>query len=380
MLIKCQHCGAPLDVDPNEQVVRCQFCKATTRVEQPHERPVAPMPSPAFPQPPAVRVQPKGKGGCAVGVLALAIALVGASVAGVVALGTGASTVVGKSSSVMGSPAWNTSAGACLLDANGDGVFDVGGLTGPPGTGTTPTIVDGKTGDVIWSGEPSIKGASSTCAGDAWLVVHRPDFRIEFHDARKPEVPVKYLARDKLQGISLGKGCVNIETQDRTTTGVALPGGTATTCNAPKPRRVTAEWPGVVGLTDDGTTIGVGPRKYSVKKRKSGTKMLTVEVSEAGKTLWSKELPYASPTFNTAIAVGRGMVMVWAASPADRQRAILVGLDADTGTQKYEHPQDGQVTNSIEQFAFNGRYLIAMYWGKVYAYEPKTGEIVWTAG
>ena len=381
MLIKCQQCGAPLDVEPNEQVVKCQFCKATTRVAQSYQPPVPFSPPPAFPQPQGVRPRPKGNPGCAIGVLSVIIALVGAGVAGIAALGTGASTVIGKSSSVVtGSAAWNTSSGACLLDANGDGVFDVGGMTGAPGTGTTPTIIDGKTGDVIWEGEASPKGSVSTCAGDGWLVVSRPDFRIEFHNARKPEVPVKYLARDKLQAISLGKGCVSIKTDDGTTAGVALPGGTATKCDAPKPRRLTAEWPGVVGLTQHGTTITVGSTKYSVKKRKTGTKMLTVEVSKSGKTLWSKELPYAAPTFNTAIAVGQGMVLVWAASPADRKKAILVGLDAKTGTQKYEHPQNGLVTNTIEQFRFNGRYVIAMYWGKVYAYEPKTGEIAWTAG
>lgn len=126
-----------------------------------------------------------------------------AVVAGVVAVfGAGVQAITsGTGIDLSGPEWWNAVSGTCFLDANGDGVFDVGGLTGKPGTGSIPTIVDGKTGDVIW-----------------------------------------------------------------------------------------------------------------------------------------------------------------------------------TGTQLYQEPQSGQVTNSIKQFQFNGRYLIVMYWGKLYAYEPKTGEIVWTAG
>jgi LSD1 subclass zinc finger protein len=396
MLIKCEHCGAPLDVDPNAQVVKCQFCKATTRVQQPHGTPpvqqappaYGPPPVPAYGPPPGflpapqqIRIQPQPKSGCAIGVLAAVVGLIGVSVAVFAVIGAGvSSTVTGGASSLITPVWWDATSKTCFLDANGDGIYDVAGLTGKPGEGMTPTLVDGKSGEILWRGEPSIKGARSACAGDKWLVVSRPDFRIEFHDARKPEVPVKYLGRDKLEGISLGKGCVQIKTADGTVTGVSLPGGTATTCDAPKAGRLTDDSLGVVGLTTEGTEISVGPRTYGIKKRKSGTEMLTVEVTESGKTLWSKELDYASPTFNTAIAVGRGVVMVWAASPADPQKAILVGLDANTGAQKYQKPQSGQVTNSIYQFQFNGRYLIAMYWGKVYAYEPTTGEIVWTVG
>lgn len=391
MLIKCEHCGAPLDVDPNAQVVKCQFCKATTRVQQPPAYgppPVQPVPPafgpvvPAFlPAPQQIRIQPQPKSGCAVGVLAAVVGLIGVGVAAFAMLGVKASsTVTGGATNLLTPVWWDAASRTCFVDANGDGIFDVAGLSGKPGEGTTPTLADGKTGEILWQGEPSIKGARSACAGDKWLVVSRPDFRIEFHDARKPEVPVKYMGRDKLEGISLGKGCVNIKTADGTLTGVSLPGGTATTCDAPKPERLTDSPLGVVGLTTEGTQISLGPRTYRIQKRKSGTKMLTVEVTESGKTLWSKELDYASPTFNTAIAVGRGMVMVWAASPADPQKAILVGLDATTGAQKYEKPQSGQVTNSVYQFQFNGRYLIAMYWGKVYAYEPTTGEIAWTVG
>jgi outer membrane protein assembly factor BamB len=391
MLIKCQHCGAPLDVDPNEQIVKCRFCKATTKVveepprfvpaaapQYPPQAPFQHRPAPGF-GPPPVRQRPKGnKAGC---VIAAAGAMV-AVVAGVIAVfGAGMQAITsGTGIDLSGPEWWNAVSGTCFLDANGDGIFDVGGLTGEPGTGSIPTIVDGKTGSVIWMGEKKGKGAVSGCAGNDWLAVSRPDFGIEFHRARQPEVPVKFLARDKLQGLSLGKGCVNIKTADGTTTGVALPGGTAITCTAPEPRRLTEESLGVVGLTDDGTQLVVGARTYRIKKRETGTKMLTVEVSASGKTLWSKELPYASPTFNTGIGVGRGVVMVWAASPGKVDRAILVGLDESTGSQLYQKPQSGQVTNSIEQFQFNGRYLIVMYWGKLYAYEPKTGEIVWTVG
>ena len=36
----------------------------------------------------------------------------------------------------------------------------------------------------------------------------------------------------------------------------------------------------VVGLTDDGTQLSLGARTYRIQKRKSGTKMLTVDVTD----------------------------------------------------------------------------------------------------
>ena len=139
------------------------------------------------------------------------------------------------------------------------------------------------------------------------------------------------LARDKVSEYGEGPGCVQLKTDDGTTQGIALPSGVATTCAAKSMRRYYGEKPpGLMGLTDHGTALALGARKYTLTQRQSGTEILTITVSEGARTVWSKELPYASCTFGAGIAVAAGKILLWAAHPAERDK----GLDRRLGTSR----------------------------------------------
>jgi hypothetical protein len=268
----------------------------------------------------------------------------------------------------------------CTLDANGDGVSDLLGLSSEGGTPDRPTLVNGADGEVLWRPSAASKDSPQVaCLDTRWFVVVESNFQAEFHDVRNLGAPVRVLLRDKLDSFGMGAGCARIKTSDGSSQGVQLPGGAAVTCDA-KLKRYYGDGPGVIGLTDERTEISRGKRSYKLRKRRQGTSILTVEVEENDKKVWSRELPYASPTFNTAIAVGGDSIAVWGAEPGDTQKGILVGLDEATGEQRYSVPSKLMVSHSVGFFAFNGRYFMVQAWGSLEAYEPDTGKLAWKIG
>ena len=59
---------------------------------------------------------------------------------------------------------------------------------------------------------------------------------------------------------------------------------------------------------------------------------------------------------------------------------MLIGLDEATGNQAYEIAVPDSVSNSPDFFAFNGKYVLAVNWGALRAYEPATGAEAWRVG
>ena len=105
-----------------------------------------------------------------------------------------------------------------------------------------------------------------------------------------------------------------------------------------------------------------------------------MRVTDNNRPVWEKELTYASCTFGAAIAVAPGKILLWAAEPSDRDKGILVGLDEATGNQLYQVPITDTSSDSPEFFRYNGKYVVAVNWGALRAYEPATGAEVWRVG
>lgn len=274
---------------------------------------------------------------------------------------------------------WSASDPGCLIDANGDGVQDIAGLTGE-NEPNRPTVVDGSTGKVLFTGPALGKGTQLGCLGAQGFFVGEGNFQVDFFTARSPWGKTSIMARDKVNAYGVGNGCVQLRTDDGTTMGVQLPSGVATTCPVTSTRRYRDDEPGLMGLTDKGTELTVGARKYSMTVRASGTEILTVRVTESGKQIWTKELPYATCTFGAAIAVGGGKILLWAAQPSERSKGLLVGLEEATGNQAFEHPIPDTSSDSPDFFKFNGKYVLAVNWGALRAYEPATGAEAWRVG
>jgi hypothetical protein len=280
----------------------------------------------------------------------------------------------------LSSTSWSSADPGCLIDANGDGVFDIAGLTGASEPNQA-TVVDGKSGQVLFTAPAVGKAAQLGCPGLDGFFVVQGNFQVDFYTARSPWGATHVLARDKVSEYGDGPGCVQLKTDDGTTQGIQLPSGVATTCAAKSMRRYYGDkLPGLMGLTDHGTALALGARKYTMTQRASGTEILTVSVTEGARTVWSKELPYASCTFGAGIAVAAGKILLWAAHPADRDKGLIVGLDEQTGNQLYELPVPDISSDSPELFQYNGKYVLAVNWGALRAYDPATGSEVWRVG
>jgi DNA-directed RNA polymerase subunit RPC12/RpoP len=381
MIMVCSQCGAPLDVAEGSQFARCQYCGVNVQL-----RPPTAPPQVVRVQAKAPQANPGSRVGLVVGIMA-ALTVFGASMAfrllsaapapGNLAVPNLPSAVLAAVTPPSGPQ--HAAGPVCLLDANGDGVADPLCMTGPLGSPRQPTVVDGASGAVLWTGEPSENSPQLGCLDNRWFVLVEPNFQAQFFDARNLGAPVRVLLRDKLSELGMGKGCARLRTDDGSVQGVELPGGTAVDCEA-KLRRYYLEPPGVIGLTGERTELKVGKRSYELKKRRSGTSMLTVNVKENGKSLWSRELPYAAPTFDSAIAVAGGSLVLWAAEPGKTDRGILVGLDEATGEQRYAIPSQLSVSNSLRYYGFNGRYVLVQAWTSLQAFEPENGKLAWKIG
>jgi len=396
MLLKCERCGAPLEV-PAGSSVRCQYCGTTATAPAP--------PPPAAPagqgygyghghgqgsfqvrvQPPTPTVQRSRSGvwlymlvplliSVAAGVLPRL--LVSSEVAGL-------QGALGKVTSGAGIPSlsltsWASGDPGCLIDADGDGVLDMAGLTGLTDS-NQPTVVDGKNGAVLFTAPALKKAEQMGCLGANGFFVVEGNFQVDFFTARSPWGKTAVMARDKVSAYGVGQGCVQLRTDDGTTQGITLPSGVATTCPATV-RRYYEDQPGLMGLTDHSTEVLLGARKYTMTTRASGTEILTVRVSEGAREIWAKELPYASCTFGAGIAVVANKIVLWAAQPSERGKGLIVGLDEATGNQLYEVAVTDSVTNNPRFFKSNGKYVLAVSWGALRAYDPATGAEAWRVG
>jgi hypothetical protein len=392
MLLKCERCGAPLEV-PAGGTVRCPYCGTTANepaVTPPPQRAPPPVYQPqARAQYPVVVRRRSNVLGIVVGLISVVAVLVGVAASVLPQLAASNSAALKALSNVanganpvvraLSSTSWSTGDPGCLIDANGDGVFDVAGLTGDS-TPNQATVVDGKTGQVLFTAPAVGKAEAIACLGVDGFFVAQGTFQVDFYTARSPWGATHIMARDKVSEYGEGPGCVQLKTDDGTTQGIALPSGVATTCAVKAMRRRYGDKVGVMGLTDHGTALALGARKYTLTQRASGTEILTVSVTEGARTVWSKELPYASCTFGAAIAVAGGKIMLWAAHPAERDKGLLVGLDEQTGSQSYELPIPDMSSDSPEFFRFNGKYVLAVNWGALRAYDPATGNEVWRVG
>lgn len=254
------------------------------------------------------------------------------------------------------------------------------GLSGDPSHDKHPTLIDGATGVALWRGQPVSSRVQLGCLGKEWLFVVSPSFEADLYAARSPGAPVRVLLRDTLDQYGLGAGCARLKTSDGATTGIQLPGGVAVPCDAPLRRYYGGRKPGLIGLTEEATELSRGKRSYKLRKRRSGTAMLTLSVEEGGKLLWKKELPYAAPTFSTGLAAGDGAIVLWAAKPGATDHGLLIGIDEATGEQLYERPSRSLVSNNIGFISFNGRYVVVQGWTALAAFEPRTGTPAWTVG
>lgn len=373
MNMVCSQCGAPLLVTEGAQFARCQYCGVNVQLRAPEAKRTAHAPVQISIDIQKLAGPPRPSRLRGLIVLVSVLSILPAFIFPLALLGLSpglASLFAAVTKSQFGGP-------VCLLDANGDGISDLLGLSGQK----QASVVDGATGKLLWSGEAHKEPPQLACFDARWFAVVGTNFQAELHDARNLGAPVRVLLRDKLDAYATGTGCVRIRTSDGSIQDLALPGGRVVHCEPDaKLRPYHQRGPGMINLTAHSAEVRVGARAYSLDKRRQGTEILSVSVFEGHNPVWSRQLPYAAPTFDTAIATDGRSIALWAAEPNARDKAILVGLDAETGEQRYAVPAKLLVSNSLQYFGYNGRFIVVQAWTSLHAYHADSGELAWKIG
>ncbi|MEM9071362.1 MAG: PQQ-binding-like beta-propeller repeat protein [Myxococcota bacterium] len=263
---------------------------------------------------------------------------------------------------------------ACPVDANGDGVDDYAAVVQRGGAKRRWAILDGVTGEASAIGSQDVESLNRVfCLGRDWFAIGAPDFSIEFVNARAPEPTVRVRGADTLRAARGGEGCAWLETSNGTISGVTLPGGIATPCDASEATRVE----NTMGLTDNDANYVTSNRTFSITARRQGSEVLTVSsADQEGTPLWTEELPYAKPTFGTAIAATSDRVFLVGA-PIGQDKAHLIALDASTGRQAFDVPVDYTGPDEGSLMFISGDQVVALVGWSFCAFDVTTGDTRW---
>jgi hypothetical protein len=271
---------------------------------------------------------------------------------------------------------------ACLVDANGDGALDIAGMGAAPGSEIWQLrLVDGATGRLLWSGESFKPQANLVCFSPRFFAVDNTDFHLHLYPAACPDRSVVVTLRDRVDQVGLGDGCIALRLADDQEQAFSFTGAALDRCQAGpllKDRGLRGSFYGdglKTQIAEDGST-------YAVAQRDRGTHFLLVRRSKGDQVLWSRELPYVGAADqNFGLVLTPDTEILWGANPAEKEYALIIGLDPQTGNERFARRQSSHwSSNALYSMVYNGRYVIVGWGFGLHAYDPRTGERMWHLG
>ncbi len=396
--VDCRKCGANLDLpDSGEGVATCPFC-GTEHLLPTRSAPHAPDPRPVLHQTPAPRRphrRPVRRSAlpvvlASVGSIAgigVAIAVLAFDVNGAVQGVSGVGTPgAGAGSSVLPDVAsadeWQS--GACMLDGNGDDVLDFAGLRGPD-EGAKAVVVDGSTGESIFSAGSFSYGDEIFCPTEGWIGVADDEaFRVDLFQITGSEAHVTHVLPDEPERWGTADGCVNFHSDDGRNTGIALPDGTVTECRV-RPRHRFRVYPGMEdSITRSRYVIEEDGVRYTLHERQRGTEFLEISAHQR-RQLWkitTRFLRAGGSTGALAMALAPGTLVAFGSERRDDEALFAIGLDAQTGIERWERRLPTGPAVSLRSVHFNGRFVVySELWNDaLIALDPTTGQTAWQVG
>lgn len=355
-MVRCHSCGAALKPDAGATYVSCPYCGSTTEVARRRRG-----------------AQPQGGGAAARrrgGWVPLLVVLV---------LAGGGAAYFFQAGGMKLLREWYSP--PCVVDANGDEVLDVAGWSGTPSAQRTLTVVDGRTGDTLWTGDGSYPDAAQVfCAPPDAIAVARPDFTVEIRDARTGALSGTSSLTDRVLYFGRGERCLRLWTAYDQATGIRTDDAAVTECDTPEKLSPWSDQvAGPTGQQRPGTLNGVA---FSIEARRgSTTPLLTVRAHRDGAPLWETPLNLAAEdTSALPLVVASQTVVTYGLRPGDADAGWLVGLDPETGRVRYEQRQPSRWSADLQGFAWNDRFVLAMWGFGLHAYDPVTGERRWHIG
>ncbi|MEP7123266.1 MAG: PQQ-binding-like beta-propeller repeat protein [Byssovorax sp.] len=261
---------------------------------------------------------------------------------------------------------------AFLLDANGDGTADVMGMDY---TGDY-FAVDGKSGARLWTAHAAADWF--TAQGGLILGWKEKTFGVQAFSARDGAPIWKAQLSDTFGGATFGDGCVVLRSADHHEVSLDARNGTPLqgACSAPSASPSAPYDPGVVVIVD-------GDQELVLADEGPGTPRTSLSLRKASKVIWTKTLDAtegAPHGGGNVRRVGSALLIVGKRRSDPAGGFVLFRLDAETG--EVLKSVDVPTTRSIHPVTLlnEGRLLVVVNSGAVYAFDVETLEPRWKAG
>lgn len=386
----CHRCGAPLLSAYGS--IRCAYCGAENVVAAP------PLPAPQQWRTPPAPLRVPARALLALGLLPVALAVI-VSIAGAVyswiARRADSPPIVSGSASQpsgIAAPPPSFRSRVCFLaDSTGDGVRELGGLVGRGDSRVRVATLDGASGAVLWEAEPLEEDDKHLlCIGERHLaVVDQRRFELILHPVTGPASQTRRAISDELQRFGVSESCITLRTSDGAEVGVSLVSGADVQCDA----RLTS-----MPHIDDQVTVGLaygiismleplavehGAERYRVTTRRPGTAFLEVSAYTNDVERWTHPLRFVPVrgerigTLGAAAAPGVLVVFGSERGGVHGEGLYAIGLDADSGVERYATALPPGFIPRLRGVGFNGRYVVVSTGSELLALDPATGAIAW---
>jgi hypothetical protein len=266
-----------------------------------------------------------------------------------------------------------------MVDANGDSVMDVAGLSAVPGSETWMLrVVDGVDGRSIWSGQRYAPSARLACGSPSVFGIDDVDFQLHVFPARHPDAAFAIRLDDHIDKVGVGQNCLLVQTSHGPETAVAFTGAHIDGCAD----AALGERGGDVHVTTRDTLhASWDSTNYELSTRHPGTPFLLVSASSAGRLLWTNGLRYVRADAGLGMVATPNMLVVFGGDPRDDHYGVVIGIDPATGAERYAERQDSKWSGfPMQSMHFNGRYVIITWGYGLHAYDPSNGHRVWHVG
>jgi hypothetical protein len=275
--------------------------------------------------------------------------------------------------------------GACMLDGDGDEVMDFAGLRGD-NENAPAVVIDGNTGEVLFSGGSFAYQDQIFCPVEGWIgVADRESFQIDLFEITGTEAHISHVLPDEPRKWGAAEGCLSFHSDDGRNTGISLPDGAQTECRV-RPRHDFFVYPGMEdSITRSRYVVEEDGVRYALHERQRGTEFLEVSAHQDHRELWkitTRFLRAGGPTGALPMAVAPGTVVVFGSERTGDEALFAIGLDAQTGIERWEQRLPTGPAVTLRSVHFNGRYVVysELWKGVLLALDPAAGTTAWQVG
>jgi len=283
---------------------------------------------------------------------------------------------------------------ACFMaDVTADGAREIGGrITDGSTELAIPVLVDGATGSVLWRGEPAERSSSTLfCVDERHFGLSLKNaLSVEIYAISGPEPRIRRTLSDVLDEFGVGDDCISLRSEDGHVVRLSLEDGSAASCNARPDHRLTEDPPhiecSIISTLRRARTATDGDLRFELRPRRPGTPFLVVRGLRGQTELWKQSLrfvPVGGEAIGcVALTAAPGIVITIGSTRGTDNELSLIGLDAQTGIERYAIVQPPRASASLRGFGFNGRFVIlSEHWNdELVAFDPSTGREVWRIG